>query len=80
MANGRHFANDIFKWFFLKANACISIIIPLKFVPKRPIQDKSALVQVMACSRTGNKPLLATELTKLHDATRPQQGVGIILH
>ena len=36
---------------------CISIRISLKFVPKGPINNKSALVQAMAWRRTGDKPL-----------------------
>ena len=35
---------------------CISIRISLRFVPKGPIDNKSALVQVMVCCRTGIKP------------------------
>ena len=29
----------------------------VKFVPKGPINNISALVQIMACCRPGNKPL-----------------------
>ena len=35
----------------------ILIQISLKFVPKGPIDNKSALVQVMAWRRSGDKPL-----------------------
>ena len=35
----------------------ISIQISLKFVPKGPIENKPAMVQVMAWHRTGDKPL-----------------------
>ena len=35
----------------------ISIPISLKFIPKGPIDNKSALLQVMAWCRTGDKPL-----------------------
>ena len=35
--NGRHFEDDIFKCIFLNENVWISIDIPLKFVPKGPI-------------------------------------------
>ena len=44
--NGRHFADDIFKWIFLIENAWISIIISLKFVLKGPINNIQALVQL----------------------------------
>ena len=36
---------------------CISIRISLKFIPKGPIDNTSALVQVKAWHRTGDKPL-----------------------
>ena len=45
----RHFADDIFKCIFLDANIWISIKIPPKFVPKGPINNIAALVQIMAC-------------------------------
>ena len=55
--NGRHFADDIFQCIFLTENACISIKISLKFVHKGPINKISALVQIMARRRPGDKPL-----------------------
>ena len=61
--NGRHFADDIFKWIFTNKRVCILIGISLKFVPKRQIGDKSELVQVMACRRKGDKPLPEPMLT-----------------
>ena len=42
--NGRHFADGIFKCIFMNENFCILIPISLKFVPKGPIDNKSALV------------------------------------
>ena len=42
--NGRHFADDIFKWIFLNENVWIPIKISLKFVPKGPINIIPALV------------------------------------
>ena len=47
---------------------CISIRISLKLVPKGPIDNKSALVQAMACRLTGDKPLPEPTLTQLADA------------
>ena len=41
--NGRHFPDDIFKCIFLNENAWILITIPLKFVPKGPINNIQAL-------------------------------------
>ena len=45
--NGCHFADDISKCIFMNAKFCTSIQISLKFVPKGPIDNKSALVQLM---------------------------------
>ena len=66
--NGRHFADVIFKPISLKENVEISIQISLKFVPKGPIENKSALVQVMAWRRTGDKALSVQMLTQFTDA------------
>ena len=55
--NGRHFPDDIFKWIFLNENVWIPIKISLKFVPKVPINNIPALVQIMAWRRPGDKPL-----------------------
>ena len=46
--NEQHFANDIFKRIFFNENVWISIKISLKFVPKGPINNIPALVQIMA--------------------------------
>ena len=59
--------DDIFKSIF-NEGVWISITISLKFVPKGPIDYKSALVQVMAWHRTGEKPLPESMLTKFTDA------------
>ena len=55
--NGRHFADDIFKCIFLNENIWISIKSSLKFVPKGPINNIPALVQIMAWRLPGDKPL-----------------------
>ena len=49
-------ADDIFKWIFLNENGSIPIQIALKFVPGRSVNNKPALVQVMAWCLTGDKP------------------------
>ena len=54
--NGRRFA-DTFKRIFLYENVRISIKISLKFVPKGPISNIPALVQIMAWRQSGGKPL-----------------------
>ena len=51
--NGRHFPDNIFKCIFLNENVQISI----KFVPQGPINNNTALVQIMAWRQPGNKPL-----------------------
>ena len=47
---------------------CISIQISPQFVPNGTIDNKSALVQVMAWSRTGDKPLPGPMLTQFTHA------------
>ena len=42
--NGHHFADDIFKWIFFNGTVWISIQISLKYAPKGPINNESALV------------------------------------
>ena len=56
--NGHHFPDDIFKCIFLNENVWIMIKNSLKFVPKGPISNIPALVQIMAWHRPGNKPFL----------------------
>ena len=55
--NRRHFADDIFKCILLNETPLISIKISLKFIPKGPINNIPALVQIMAWRRPGDKPL-----------------------
>ena len=60
---------------FLNENVRISIKISLKFVPRGPINDIPALVQIMAWHRTGDKPLSETMIVRLPThtcVTRPQ--------
>ena len=66
--NGRHFADDTFKCIFVNQNSCNLIQISLTFVLNGPIDDKPALVQVMAWHRTGDKPLHEPMLTQFTDA------------
>ena len=46
---------------------CISIQISLRLVSKGPIDNKSALVQVMACRLFGAKPLPGPMLAEFTD-------------
>ena len=73
--NGRHFADDIFKRNFLNENIWIPIKISLKFVPKGPINNIPALVQIMAWRRSGDNPLSEPMMINLLThicVTRPQ--------
>ena len=63
--NRRPFADDIFKCIFLNENVWISIKISLKFVPKGPINNIPALVQIMAWRRAGDKPLSESMMVSL---------------
>ena len=60
-----HFMNEKFFDFNLKS---ILIWTSLKFVPKGPIDNKSAMVQVMAWCHTGSKPLPKPMVTLFTDA------------
>ena len=64
----RHFADDVFKCNFVNENVWITITISLKFVPKGPINNIPALVQIMAWRRTGDKPLSEQMRTQFNDA------------
>ena len=69
------FPDYIFKWIFLNENVWILIKISLKFVPKGPINNIPALVQIMAWRRSGDKPLsepMAVSLLTHICVTRPQ--------
>ena len=61
--NGSHSPEDIFKCIFLNENVSIAIRISLKFVPKGPINNIPALVQIMAWRWSGNKPLYEPKMT-----------------
>ena len=60
-------ADNIFNCIFLNENDKIPIKISLKNVPRSPIDNKSALVQVMAW-RTGEKPSPEPMMTQFIDA------------
>ena len=55
-------------WFHTQNDPCALTQISLKFVPKGPIHNKSALVQVMAWHQTGDKPLPEPRMTQLTDS------------
>ena len=73
--NGRHFADDTFNRNVLNENVRISIDFSLKFVPKGPINNIPALVQIMAWRRPDDKPLSEPVVVSLLThicVTRPQ--------
>ena len=49
--------------FFYEWNICILIRISLQFIPKGPIDNKSALVKVMTWRRTDDKAITEPKLT-----------------
>ena len=57
-----------FKCIFMNENDRIPIWISLKFVSKSPIDNKPALIQVMAWCQIGDKPLPEPMLTQFTDA------------
>ena len=61
-------ADDIFKCILLNENDKIPIQLSLKLVPRSPINNKPALVQVMAWRWTGDKPLAEPMMTQFLDA------------
>ena len=69
------FPDAIFKCIFIYEIIWISIKISLKFVPRGPINNIPALVQIMAWRRPGDKPLsepmMVSSLTHIC-VTRPQ--------
>ena len=61
---GHHFADDILKCIFVNEHFCI--LIPIS--PKAVIDNKSALVRIMAWGRTGDSPFPGPMLTQFPDA------------
>ena len=71
--DAHHFADDIF--IFLNENVLISVKISLKFVPKGPINNIPALIQIKAWRRPGDKPISEPMMISLPTQicfTRPQ--------
>ena len=61
-------ADNIFKCIFLNENDIILIKISLKLVPRSPVDNKPALVQVMAWRLFGAKPLPVPMMIQFTDA------------
>ena len=66
--NGRYFPDDIFICILMNERFCIMIKVLLKFVPKGPINNIPALVQIMAWRRPGDKPLSEPMMMRFTDA------------
>ena len=67
-------ADDIFTCILLNENDRIPNYISLRYVPKSPIDNKPALVQVMAWRRTGDKPFPGPVTTQFIDAYMRHSG------
>ena len=52
--NGCQFAQDIIKRIFVNYNSCFSVKIQLKCVPKRPVENKSAMIHVLVCRQAAS--------------------------
>ena len=66
--NGCHFTDNIFRCIFVNEQLRILIKILLKVVPKGPIDNIPALVEIMAWRRIGDKPLSEPMLSRFTDA------------
>ena len=63
--NGCQFADGTFKCIFLNKNVLISIEMSLNFVPKGPINNIPALVQILALCWPVDKPLSESLIVRL---------------
>ena len=75
--NGRNYADDVLIRIFLNESIWMYQVwkIPLKFVPKGPVNNIPALVQIMAWSRPGGKQLsepIMLNLLRRVCVSRPQ--------
>ena len=66
--NSRHFADDIFRCILVNEKLCILNKISLKLIPKGPIDNDPALVQIMVWRQVGDKPLPEPLMTLFTDA------------
>ena len=71
-------ADDIFECIFLNETDRIPIKISLKFVPRSPISNKPALVQIMAWRRIGDKRLPEPMMTRLTICGTGERWVDIL--
>ena len=72
-------ADDDFKCIFFNENYRIPMRISLKFIPRSAIDNKPALVRVMAWHRRGDKPSSEPMLTQFTDAYMRQYGGDVLM-
>ena len=65
-------ADDIFNCIYAIKMEKIPIQVSLKYVPRSPIDNEAALIQVMARRRICDKPLSEPMLTQFSDACMRQ--------
>ena len=63
-----YFADDVFKSILVNDKFCISIELSLKIVADGPIDNKPALLKIMAWHQIYDKPLSEPMLTRFTDA------------
>ena len=61
----RHFADDIFKCILLNENVSISIKISLKCIPKGPINNIPAMLQIMTWRKPLSETMMIISLTHI---------------
>ena len=77
---GCRFADDVFKCIFFNENVLISLKISPKFVPKVPINNIPALVQILAWCRSGKKPLSEPMIVSLLTHIYASLGLNELTH
>ena len=63
--DGRHFADDIFKYIFLNGNICSLVKISLKFVSMVRMNRILSLVQIMAWHQLLSGPMMVSLVTHI---------------
>ena len=68
LENGEHVVNDIFKYIFFNVDYDNSMEILQKFVPRGPINNMSALVEVIVRCQIGVEQFPEPMTTMIHNA------------
>ena len=77
--NGRHFPDDKFKCISLNETIWISLKLSPKCVPKVRIKNITALVQIMALRRSGDKPLSEPMMVRLLTHIYASLGLNVLI-